>query len=369
MENIVFNSKWFEKHQRKLLWLLNTPIIKHWFRWVMRIRSFDCRKDVTIVEITPNSFTMVNRFLEDGNPELTTDFRTHDKYSKRLYFAFKPFWYLLHAFDWALMDRVEALTKLSFGFSTLTQYPCSIGTDNPVNGRVKRFNVSENWATIKAGAGNGCGYDYNHEFDAFLYLQADTTGQDNKWTTLQRSIFCFDTSALTIDATISAAVMSLYGYSKSDTSSNTPKIDIYTSTPANTNILVNADYGQIGTTSQTGSSITYDNWSITQYNDFTFNATGRGNISKTGISKFGAREVKYDVGASTPTWSADKYSNIRGYMATTTGNTKSPKLVITYTLPAVGPANLKSYNTNLKANIKTINTNAIANVKTLNTNA
>lgn len=38
-------------------------------------------------------------------------------------------------------------------------------------------------------------------------------------------------------------------------------------------------------------------------------------------------------------------------------------------LPALaGPANLKSYNTNLKANIKTINTNPIANVKSLNTN-
>lgn len=36
---------------------------------------------------------------------------------------------------------------------------------------------------------------------------------------------------------------------------------------------------------------------------------------------------------------------------------------------ASGPANLKSYNTNLKANIKSINTNLIANVKTLNTNA
>ena len=33
-----------------------------------------------------------------------------------------------------------------------------------------------------------------------------------------------------------------------------------------------------------------------------------------------------------------------------------------------GPANLKSYNTNLKANIKTINTNPIANVKSLDTN-
>lgn len=36
---------------------------------------------------------------------------------------------------------------------------------------------------------------------------------------------------------------------------------------------------------------------------------------------------------------------------------------------ASGPANLKSYNQNLKANIKSINTNLIANVKSLNTNA
>jgi hypothetical protein len=34
----------------------------------------------------------------------------------------------------------------------------------------------------------------------------------------------------------------------------------------------------------------------------------------------------------------------------------------------VGPANIKTYNTNLLANIKTINTNAISNVKSLNTN-
>lgn len=36
--------------------------------------------------------------------------------------------------------------------------------------------------------------------------------------------------------------------------------------------------------------------------------------------------------------------------------------------PASGPANLKSYNTNLKANIKSVNTNLFANVKSLNTN-
>lgn len=39
-----------------------------------------------------------------------------------------------------------------------------------------------------------------------------------------------------------------------------------------------------------------------------------------------------------------------------------------YSDPASGPANLKSYNTNLKANIKSINGNLIANIKSLNTN-
>lgn len=43
---------------------------------------------------------------------------------------------------------------------------------------------------------------------------------------------------------------------------------------------------------------------------------------------------------------------------------------ITYSdFATVGPSNLKTYNTNLKANIKTMNTNPIANVKTFNTNA
>lgn len=49
-------------------------------------------------------------------------------------------------------------------------------------------------------------------------------------------------------------------------------------------------------------------------------------------------------------------------------NTKLYHAVVFGAAAASGPANLKTYNTNLKANIKTINTNPIANVKTLDTN-
>jgi len=44
-------------------------------------------------------------------------------------------------------------------------------------------------------------------------------------------------------------------------------------------------------------------------------------------------------------------------------------IIASFSPPSIGPANLKSYNTNLKANIKSIDTNLIANIKSINTNA
>lgn len=64
----------------------------------------------------------------------------------------------------------------------------------------------------------------------------------------------------------------------------------------------------------------------------------------------------------------NSYSSPDATLAAYTTGTRKYSIYVTYTEPALGPANLKSYNTNLKANIKTINTNPIANVKTLNTN-
>lgn len=33
---LAFGECWFRRHQRILLWLLNTPIVRLWFRWVLR---------------------------------------------------------------------------------------------------------------------------------------------------------------------------------------------------------------------------------------------------------------------------------------------------------------------------------------------
>jgi hypothetical protein len=60
-------------------------------------------------------------------------------------------------------------------------------------------------------------------------------------------------------------------------------------------------------------------------------------------------------------------SSVGVYRSVYSGTVSGAVLEIVYSV-ASGPANLKSYNTNLKANIKSINTNVIANVKSLNTN-
>ncbi len=64
-------------------------------------------------------------------------------------------------------------------------------------------------------------------------------------------------------------------------------------------------------------------------------------------------------------------SNITAFNVTVSGSPDSSQiqmLLISELIAVTGPANLKTYNTNVKSNIKTINTNPIANVKSLNTN-
>jgi hypothetical protein len=211
------------------------------------------------------------------------------------------------------------------------------------------------WGTLVAAAGTSADYAGTDLFCAAMY-----SGAVSDWWFIRRAIFLFDTSAIPDAATISGAVVSLYGQQKSDGQGRAPNVDIYTSTPASNTTLAAGDYAQIGSTSQTGSPITYANWSTAGYNDFTFNATGISNISKTGVSKFGARNANYDVANSAPTWgAASSISHLNAWPASTAGTTKDPKLVVTYT-----SSSIKTFNGIASASVKTINGIAIASVKT-----
>lgn len=157
----------------------------------------------------------------------------------------------------------------------------------------------------------------------------DHAGIDT-WRRCARSLFLFDTSALTSAATISSAVLSLYGTQKNDSNNATPDIDIYTANPAANTSLALSDYSSFGSTSQTGAPIPYASMSTTGYNDFPFNATGIGNVNKTGVSKFGARNANYDVAATMPNPVVNAGSNLFVNFAESSGTSTDPKLVVSY---------------------------------------
>lgn len=312
---MVFSARWFAQQQGRLLWLLNTPLIRLWFRWVLCIHE-----QRLIVAIAPNSVT-----VHDGGLTFTTDFRTHAKYAKRLFYAFHPLWYACHVWD-VIADPL--VPSLSFGFSTLTAYS-DPGDPGSVSGDalVFRGSVDETWATLRAGAGTS--YDATATSSFLVGFRGSTTS--SQWKLLQRALFHFDTSALTAGATISAATLSIYGNDKQDQLSATPDITLYQSTVSSNTTFANADFQSFGTTAF-ATAITYASWSTTGYNDLALNANGLSNISKTAVSKFGAKNANHDVANSAPTWGSDQYAYLGSYYADQTGTTNDPKLVVTYTV-------------------------------------
>ena len=289
----------------------------------------DKKKYGKITEMHPNAIThfrgmflnLEKHRLED---KYTTQFFSRNEYALRLQKVFYPIWLLFHAWDVLIANPFKPAWNL--GFDTLTAYPGDNGADDPVDGYTLQGVNDDTWANIRDGAGNASGYSG----ETGNFIVKIQNGQTTGFVSINRSIYCFDTSALTVGATISATVLSLYGLTKADGVSISLDLDIYTSTPASTTSLVNGDYTQIGITSQTGGAIAYASIVTSAYNDFTFNATGRGNVSKTSISKFGIRNANRDVADSEPGY-AGSYASSHFTANYSDNATNKPKLVVTYT--------------------------------------
>ena len=334
----VFDKYWFNKHQGKLLWLANSFIGKYIFRF----KKMGHYIENNIVKITPNSVTELVG-IEGGKIEVKEHFFSHNKYAYRLRNILYPIWSTFHY--WDIITR--PLPQLNLGFDTLTVYTKTYDGTLPTDGNVDGQDVT--WSTCRnlSVADNR---SYNNEF----YLIKAETGY-----TIIRGVVCMDTSALPDDAVISAAVLSLgalgYGVANADSTS----IEIVGATTANPVIIVHEDFDQFGSTSFASMNLSSWNDTDAAYNDFTLDANGRNNISKTGITQYGIR-IGRDLFNSAPTGANSFY--LRGAKAT---GSSDPKLVVTYSV-VVGPANIKSYNGLAAASVKSINDLAIASVKSFN---
>lgn len=357
---LAFDENWFIKHQKILVWALNAPIIKHWTRWIFRITKQDHSIQDRIYGISTNRFYKSVKIVED-KIEVTVDFRTHHKYAKRVYYAFKPIWWTLHYWDLLLADELlpkisfGLLPNLSFGFTTLTAFPDPNPETTTVDGFVNRGGVNETLATIRAGAGNGVG-DVSTA-DLICYIAPTATS--NQYSDCYRSIFLFDTSAIPDTNTISAAVLSLAGMGSVGADNLTQTVEIVLSTPASNTGLVAADYNQVGSVRQaTGIAASAYNNTDGTYNNFTLNATGISNVSKTGVSKFGGA-FSGDIDNSI-TWANNAGSYKYCYYADQAGTTTDPKLVVTYSATSI-----KTVDGLAQGSVKTVDGLAIASVKTM----
>jgi hypothetical protein len=311
MHPVVFSAAWFELHQSKLLWLCNHWLTRRWFRWVLRI---DCRKP--ILELLPHAIVWSPAFTR----RRCAEFRTHQKYAKRIYHAFFWFWSLLHFWDSLFADYW--LPRFSFGFATLTAYPDPSFGATTVDGQVTRTGVDETLATIRAGAGNGVGVSANP-----LGGNCLASATLNQFQLLRRMIYTFDTSPLGASVEISDVTFSLFGTSKSSALGETP-IHIAASSPASNNDLVASDYSNVQTT--TFGNVAHASYSTTAYNVIVLNADGRANIAQTGISKFSA-QLGWDIENNfTGLWVATLGTNFVANTADAAGTANDPKLVVTY---------------------------------------
>lgn len=203
--------------------------------------------------------------------------------------------------------------------ATLTAYPDASTGATTVDG----FITSGYGATMTIAHNTATGDGANPAHATDMYIRALQNGSG---TYLARIGMTFDTSALTSGATISSAVLSLFGTSLYYSNPSSSSAVIVAFAPSANNNLVTSDFGTYSYTSF--ASIALSSLSQSAYNDFTLDANGIANISKTGISRFGCI-FEVDRAITTIT-GVDNLFNFKP--ADTSGTSNDPKLVITYTL-------------------------------------
>lgn len=174
-----------------------------------------------------------------------------------------------------------------------------------LDGYVAHLTSGDTWANVRDGVGT-TSLDLSSIILASR-IRSDSTADE--WERIDRSIVLFDTSAIPDGATIVSATLSVYGESKTENEFDpSGAINIYASAPASEDDLVAGDYDSLGTTPLCDTAIAQGDFVVGGRNSFVLNAAGLALISKTGITKFGLREVNYDNADVEPTWNISAWT-------------------------------------------------------------
>jgi hypothetical protein len=179
------------------------------------------------------------------------------------------------------------------------------------------------WATAHAALAGTTASASETSLSVYSRLNATSSA------TINRAFALFDTSTMVDAVSIQAATVSCKGLSKINTDNDGDDwVNVVQTSPASNTDITTADYDQCGAvTNPTEGATRIDLGSISAsaYNTWTLDATGRGWISKTGITKLGWREG-HDAIDSTPAVDTQNFFSFSS--ADTSGTASDPKLLV-----------------------------------------
>jgi len=153
---------------------------------------------------------------------------------------------------------------------------------------------------------------------------------DEQW----RGLVTFDVSAIPDDATITSAVVSVYGRDQMDELGQFG-FSLIDANPLSKTSYAPEDYGRT-TLTRFAPDISYASYDDGDWNNFTLNTAGLGNISKTGLTTF-MFTTSADVTDTPPTWKATNTSAFEFWGTNNTAGMPKPVMTVVYT-----PASLQN---------------------------
>lgn len=172
-----------------------------------------------------------------------------------------------------------------------------------VQSTVGPYGSPDTWANLLAAAGNLSDPEYFlWYFEAFM--DADT------WMGILRRIILVDTSGIPDGATINSVTLRIYGngyeggYKLNPAGWANLKANVFNVSVASPPSIAATDFANVGDTPYSDSPIDYDDYVEDDWNEFSFNAAGIAAINDSGYTQLALREVTYDLGATSPSWSA-----------------------------------------------------------------
>jgi hypothetical protein len=318
----MFHKGYFLRHQRLLLFLLNAPVLRLWFRYVLRIHGERSHvRGREIVRILPNAVEW-----REYNGQRTIEIRTHAKFAKRLYFAYYPLWWCLHQWDTLFANRF--VPAWNAGFDEFGPVSPDAGTGaTTVDGYVARSGQNASWSSVRGGAGTAA----SASDAAATFVRATATTTTDQFSRITRSIFTFDTHLIGAGSVPTAGAFSIrIDYLTNNYATWTANVGLYGATPADWNNLVNADYGQCGTTAFSDAPQAFADLVDETRESWALNAAGLAAVDVEGISGFSCRFVD-DAADNAPAWTSGADCQCNCDYADQTGTDNDPQLVVTYT--------------------------------------